>query len=263
MDTRVLVSQLCQTFCSPVHGISQARILEWVPIPFSGDLPDSGIKPRSPALQADSLPFEPPGKPSHLILLSSLLLGFCGFCLLVGFSFWCLLAFLSFPVLVPNSSTALVSMNFCLSWSWILWESSISLLFPESGLKKWQTQLPSLPHSSILLPFSKKILRQTKVSKLQKRLKKKRQPIHLHQVLMTESTWRGYWPRLDVARVFLTVDNWSSFAPSLWILLQEPRTPSSWFTEAVSIFCLLLCWTHFAFSKLLPWSEGLLLWCSC
>ena len=63
MDTRVLVSQLCQTFRSPVHGISQARILEWVPIPFSGDLPDSGIKPRSPALQADSLPSEPPEKP--------------------------------------------------------------------------------------------------------------------------------------------------------------------------------------------------------
>ena len=28
-----------------------------------GDLPNSGIKPRSPALQADSLPSEPPGKP--------------------------------------------------------------------------------------------------------------------------------------------------------------------------------------------------------
>ena len=30
---------------------------------LSGDLPDPGIEPRSPALQADSLPFEPPGKP--------------------------------------------------------------------------------------------------------------------------------------------------------------------------------------------------------
>ena len=53
--------------CSPpgssVHGISQARILEWVAIPFSRDLPDPGIEPWSPALQADYLPSEPPGKP--------------------------------------------------------------------------------------------------------------------------------------------------------------------------------------------------------
>ena len=34
-----------------------------LPFPSPGDLPDPGIKPRSPALQADSLPSEPPGKP--------------------------------------------------------------------------------------------------------------------------------------------------------------------------------------------------------
>ena len=39
------------------------RILEWVAKPSSGDFPNPGIKPRSPALQADSLPSEPPGKP--------------------------------------------------------------------------------------------------------------------------------------------------------------------------------------------------------
>ena len=53
---------------SPVPGILQERTLEWVAIslllfPSSGELPNSGIKPRSPALQADSLLFEPPGKP--------------------------------------------------------------------------------------------------------------------------------------------------------------------------------------------------------
>ena len=37
----------------------QARILEWVAFSFS----NPGIKPRSPALQADSLPAEPKGKP--------------------------------------------------------------------------------------------------------------------------------------------------------------------------------------------------------
>ena len=47
---------------SSVHGILQARILEWVVIPFSGDLPHPQIEPRSPALQADALPSEPPGK---------------------------------------------------------------------------------------------------------------------------------------------------------------------------------------------------------
>ena len=39
---------------SSVHGILQARILEWVTIPFSGDLPDPGTELESPALQADS-----------------------------------------------------------------------------------------------------------------------------------------------------------------------------------------------------------------
>ena len=42
-----------------VHGIFQARILEWLPLPSPGDLPDSGIKHMSPAtfptLQAGSL----------------------------------------------------------------------------------------------------------------------------------------------------------------------------------------------------------------
>ena len=50
---------------SSVHEIFQARVLEWVAIPFSGDLPDPGMEPGSPALQADSLPFfpEPSEKP--------------------------------------------------------------------------------------------------------------------------------------------------------------------------------------------------------
>ena len=42
-------------------GILQIRILEW-PCPPPGGLPNPEIKPRSPALQAASLPSEPPGK---------------------------------------------------------------------------------------------------------------------------------------------------------------------------------------------------------
>ena len=43
---------------SSVHGILQARILEWVAFPYPGDLLNPGIKPGSPAFQADSLPTE-------------------------------------------------------------------------------------------------------------------------------------------------------------------------------------------------------------
>ena len=65
----VLVAQLCLTFSGPmdcslpgrIHGILQARILEWVAIPSSRDLPNPGIKPGSPTLQVDSLPPEPLG----------------------------------------------------------------------------------------------------------------------------------------------------------------------------------------------------------
>ena len=65
-------AQSCPTLCNPrdcsppvssVHGILQARILEWVAIPSPEDLSDPGIKPGSPALQADSLPSKPPQKP--------------------------------------------------------------------------------------------------------------------------------------------------------------------------------------------------------
>jgi len=51
----------CSLPGSSIHGIHQARTLEWVAISFSRDLPDPEIEPRSPTLQADSLPSEPPG----------------------------------------------------------------------------------------------------------------------------------------------------------------------------------------------------------
>ena len=57
---------LCDTMDCIVHEIFQARILEWVAFPFSRDLPNPGIKPWSPTLQADSLPTEPQGSPRIL-----------------------------------------------------------------------------------------------------------------------------------------------------------------------------------------------------
>ena len=68
------VAQSCLMLCHPmeyslpgssVHGILQARMLEWIAVPFPGDLPDPGIKPRCLVFQVDSLPSEPPGKPIH------------------------------------------------------------------------------------------------------------------------------------------------------------------------------------------------------
>ena len=50
----------CNQQGSSVHGILQGRILEWVAIPFSRYLPDLGIEPGFPALQADSLLSELP-----------------------------------------------------------------------------------------------------------------------------------------------------------------------------------------------------------
>ena len=54
-----------------VHGIFQARILEWLAFPFSRGSSQPGVEPRSPALQADSLPAEPPGKPLLKVVVSS------------------------------------------------------------------------------------------------------------------------------------------------------------------------------------------------
>ena len=43
-------------------GFSRQECWSGLPFPSPGDLPDPGIEPRSPALQADALPSEPPGK---------------------------------------------------------------------------------------------------------------------------------------------------------------------------------------------------------
>ena len=57
--TQSEVAQSYTTLCDPmdcslpgfsIHGISQARVLEWVAFPSPGNLPDPGIEPWSPAL---------------------------------------------------------------------------------------------------------------------------------------------------------------------------------------------------------------------
>ena len=46
-------------------GFSRQEYRSGLPFPSPGDLPNTGIGPGSPALQADALPSEPPGKPSE------------------------------------------------------------------------------------------------------------------------------------------------------------------------------------------------------
>ena len=70
--TPVCVTQSCPTLCDPMAAAHQAppsmgssRQEDWsgVPFPSPADLPDPGIEPESPALQADPSPSEPPGNP--------------------------------------------------------------------------------------------------------------------------------------------------------------------------------------------------------
>ena len=70
-----LITKSCPTLCDPMDYIARQAPLSmgfprqehWseLPFPSPGDLPDPGIEPRSPALQADSLPTEPRGKPQR------------------------------------------------------------------------------------------------------------------------------------------------------------------------------------------------------
>ena len=66
------VAQLCLTLCDPwtvayqaplSMGFSRQEYWSGLPFPSPGDLPDPGIKPGSPRLEADALTSEPPGKP--------------------------------------------------------------------------------------------------------------------------------------------------------------------------------------------------------
>ena len=74
---KVLVTQSCLMLCDPldsnppgcssIHWTFQARTLEWFAISFSKGSSQPRIESRSPELQADSLPSQPPGKPQILL----------------------------------------------------------------------------------------------------------------------------------------------------------------------------------------------------
>ena len=77
-----LVTQSCLTICDPMD--CRGLLFAWeffrqehgsgLPYPPSGDLPNPRLEPRCPAMQSDSLPSEPPGKPMNtgLVILSLL-----------------------------------------------------------------------------------------------------------------------------------------------------------------------------------------------
>ena len=78
---KALVAQVCLTLCDPMDcrltgsfsmGFSRQEYWSGLPFPSPGDLPDPGIKPVSPALQADSLPSEPQGRPKKSYYLSEI-----------------------------------------------------------------------------------------------------------------------------------------------------------------------------------------------
>ena len=55
-------------------GLSRQEYWSGLPFPSPGDLPDPGIEPGSPALQADALTSEPPGRPDfHEMYFNKLL----------------------------------------------------------------------------------------------------------------------------------------------------------------------------------------------
>ena len=58
----------------PSMGVSRQEYWSGLPFPSPGDLPDPGIKPRSPTLQADALTSEPP---ELLIFLQAILIPAC------------------------------------------------------------------------------------------------------------------------------------------------------------------------------------------
>ena len=78
-----------------------------LPFPTSGDLPNPGIEPRSPTVQADALPSEPLGKPFMVYMwyLSLIFKDLCLFSLATGATCWHL-----------STSSWEVSYPFCFSW---------------------------------------------------------------------------------------------------------------------------------------------------
>ena len=80
---RAQLLQSCPTLCNPtdlrppgssVRGIPRQEYWSELPLPSPGDLPDPGIEPTSPALQADSSPVSHWGSPRKSIVITNKIL---------------------------------------------------------------------------------------------------------------------------------------------------------------------------------------------
>ena len=129
MKVKVLVTQLGPTLCNPmdwslpgssIHGILQARVLEWGAIAFSRDLPDPGIEPGFPALQADSLPSEHQG--AHAIWIFKMGLIAYNWC---DFNPWTFCADRIMWVMASPTLSQVVLGSWLHNWIWSLECSSI------------------------------------------------------------------------------------------------------------------------------------------
>ena len=118
------------------HGLQPTRLLyQWrfsrqeyqsgLPCPPSGDLPNPEIKPMSPALQLDSLPSEPPGKPRNAGVGSLSLQGI-------------------FPTQELNQGL--------LHCRWILHQLSYQGTFQELCWRRQKSQVPYISFSECMLP---------------------------------------------------------------------------------------------------------------
>ena len=110
---------------SSVHGILQARILEWVAISFSRGSSQPRIEPRFPTLEADALTSEPPGKPQRICLQ----------CRRPGFDLWVRKILWrrerqATPVFLPGKSYEQRSLAGYSSWG-----------YEESDMTEWLTAL--------------------------------------------------------------------------------------------------------------------------
>ena len=106
-----LLAKLCLTLATPWTvaclaslpiGFSRPEYRSGLPFLSPGDLPDPGMKPRSPALQADSLPTELEGSPNVILVLC--------------FTWLCLTLLRPCGLLPPGSSVHRISQARILEW---------------------------------------------------------------------------------------------------------------------------------------------------
>ena len=112
-------------------GFSRQENWNGLPCPLSGDLPNPGTEPRSPALQVDSLPSEPPGKPCVCMCICS----FSGLC--------------DSRKPLPLNTSVLVQVQ-CVPWISVPWDC----LPRGSGVPSGEGRGSSQPGRSNILPLS-------------------------------------------------------------------------------------------------------------